>query len=124
MARHYVCVTGGRDYSDRDRAREVLTYLAVFYGQDLRLMHGAARGADRIAGEEAIKLGVTVKEFPADWDAEPRRAGHIRNARMCDYLEMCRSKGHTVQVVAFPGGNGTAGMVREAESRGIDVDQV
>ena len=42
---------------------------------------------------------------------------------MVDYLVMCRSKGHSVQVVAFPGGDGTANMIERAERAGIDVDR-
>jgi hypothetical protein len=120
---HYVCCTGGRDYSDRENVLQVVTALAVFYGSELRAMDGAARGADTLFHEAAVSLGVKCKRFPADWDAHPKAAGHIRNQEMVDYLVMCRSKGHSVQVVAFPGGNGTANMIERAERAGIDVDR-
>ena len=114
---------GGRDYSDRDHVVETVRFLAVFYGDQLRIMHGAARGADRLAGEAAISFGVPVKEFPADWATHGKKAGPIRNREMLTYLLMCRRKGHSIQVVAFPGGIGTEHMVKQAEQAGIDVDR-
>jgi hypothetical protein len=42
----------------------------------------AVGGADWIAGEVARELGFAVEEYPADWKAEPKRAGPIRNALM------------------------------------------
>jgi len=123
---HYVLLCGGRDFGeftgDEERVVEAVRFLAVFYGDKLRVMHGAARGADRLGGKAAISFGVPVKEFPADWDTHGKKAGSIRNQRMLDYLLMCQRKGHSVQVVAFPGGTGTADMIRRAEAAGITVD--
>jgi hypothetical protein len=50
------------------------------------IKHGAARGADRLAGVIARGMGLPVQEFPAHWDtAIPRHlAGHQRNQRMLD----------------------------------------
>ena len=120
---HYVCCTGGRGYDDYDSVLQVVTALAVFYGEDLRCMDGKARGADTLFHRAALSLGVRTKRFPADWDKHGKKAGHIRNQEMVDYLVMCRSKGHSVQVVAFPGGDGTANMIERAERAGIDVDR-
>lgn len=120
---HYVCVTGGRDYSDRDNVLQVVTALAVFYGEELRCMDGAAKGADTLFHEAAVSLGVRTKRFPADWNTHGKKAGPIRNQEMVDYLVWCRTQGHSVQVVAFPGGTGTANMIERAERAGIDVDR-
>ena len=46
------------------------------------VMHGAARGADRIAGSIARKLGFEVRAYPALWRRYGRGAGLIRNAEM------------------------------------------
>lgn len=120
---HYVLICGGRDFGDRDAVMDVVEFLVGFYGDDLRIMHGAARGADTLAQEAADFFGVRCKAFPADWDAHGKAAGPIRNIQMADYLVMCRSKGHSVQVIAFAGGTGTNHMVKEAEARGIDADR-
>jgi hypothetical protein len=45
-------------------------------------MHGAARGADRLAGAAALRLGLEVVEYPADWKRHGRRAGYVRNEQM------------------------------------------
>lgn len=120
---HYVCFTGGRDYEDYDNVAEVMRLLSEFYDDDLRVMHGGARGADTLVDEAARQFGVRTKVFAANWATYGKPAGVIRNKAMADYLEMCRSKDHTVEVIAFPGGTGTADMVRQAEQRGIDVQR-
>lgn len=55
-----------------------------------------------------------VRAFPADWHRDGKAAGPIRNRRML--LE-----GMPDLVVAFPGGRGTADMVRRARAAGIEV---
>lgn len=124
---HYTLICGGRNFGDftgdEERVVEAVRFLAVFYGDKLRVMHGDAKGADRLAGKAAVQFGVPVKSFPADWKTHPKAAGPIRNQQMLDYLIWCRSKGHSVQVVAFPGGKGTADMVERAEAAGINVDR-
>lgn len=124
MGNHYVLVCGGRDYDDRQAVYDCVEWLKGFYGPELRILHGAARGADALAGQAAEDLGIPCKAFPADWETHKKAGGHIRNAQMRDYLLMCQSKGHSIQVVAFPGGNGTRNMQEIAERAGIAVDQV
>lgn len=46
------------------------------------VVHGAARGADTIAGVVAEELGLLVKPYPADWDTYGKTAGPIRNSQM------------------------------------------
>lgn len=107
-----ILVTGGRDYDDRRRLFRTLDALHSEYGFT-RLVHGAARGADTLAGEWAERAGVPVTMYPADW-SKGRGAGHIRNAEM-----LAASNPHLV--VAFPGGRGTAGMVKLALRAGKEV---
>lgn len=78
------------------------------------LVHGAAKGADELAGlwASSRRLG-SIIEFPANWDKHGRRAGPIRNQ------EMIETKPD--MVVAFPGGTGTADMVKRAKQHGIPV---
>ena len=73
-----------------------------------------APGADsggRIFGEQN---GAPVVTYAADWKAHGRAAGPIRNQRMID-------GGKPDLVITFPGGRGTADMVRRAEKAGIEV---
>ena len=78
------------------------------------LVHGAAHGADTLAGEWAKIRGVPVEVYPAEWTTFGRAAGPIRNKRML-------VQGKPDSVVAFPGGLGTAGMVRLATQAGVPV---
>lgn len=53
--------------------------------KDTILVHGAAKGADRIAGRIGTELGFEVRPYPvsdAEWKQHGPVAGHLRNARM------------------------------------------
>jgi len=74
-------VCGSRGWKDSDViAREMAPFLAD--GGPRVVIHGAAPGADAIAGWLAhFGFCVYTEEFPADW-TEGKRAGPLRNARM------------------------------------------
>lgn len=74
-----VLVTGDREWNDVEKVVEALS--SRLTSADT-LVHGAARGADRISGEVARELGVKVIEVPADWNKYAKAAGPIRNALM------------------------------------------
>jgi hypothetical protein len=105
-------VCGGREYKDREQLFAVLDSYRIF--PRLTIIHGDARGADRLAGEWARERGVPVRAFPADWNQHGKNAGPIRNAQMI-------REGQPDAVVAFPGGRGTDDMVRQASRAGITV---
>ena len=107
-----VLVTGGRDFSDRELLFEALDGLHSTHGFTV-LIHGDANGADRLSGEWATSRGIKVEVHPADWKKHGRAAGPIRNQKMLEQKPDL--------VVAFPGGNGTADMVRRAKEAGIEV---
>ena len=82
------------------------------------VIHGAAGGVDEQAMIAAQTLpGVKHLPFQADWNAHGRAAGPIRNKRMLD-------EGRPELVVAFPGGRGTANMVKQAKAAGVKVIEV
>jgi hypothetical protein len=74
------------------------------------VVQGGARGADALAGQWAQDRGGSQKRVPAEWIKHGRAADHIRNAAML--LEK------PDLVIAFPGGAGTADMVRQAKKAG------
>lgn len=98
-----VLVTGGRDFDDH-----AFMFGAILTIHKLRpislLVHGDARGADKLSGVIARELGIKVKPYPADWKKLGKRAGPVRNRYMHD--DACPD-----MVLAFPGGTGTADMV-------------
>lgn len=109
-----VLVCGGRDFNERSRLFAAMDDLRVELGITM-VIHGDARGADRLAGEWAKSRGIHVAAVPALWDFYDRQAGPLRNAAMLTLGPLA--------VVAFPGGAGTASMIRMASSSGLPVFQ-
>lgn len=108
-----VLVCGGRAY--RDEA-------SVFYALDrfhqrhpiTVLIHGGARGADSLAHAWATSKQVPVEVYPADWKRYGKAAGYRRNTQML-------TEGKPRVVIAFPGGRGTADMVKQAAGADVTV---
>jgi len=101
---------GSRDWSDRGAIRRQLRTLPP----NSIVIEGGARGADRIARQEAQALGIHVATVAALWRRSGRSAGPRRNEAM---LRLCPDVLH-----AFPlGGPGTARMVASAERAGVTV---
>lgn len=108
-------VCGGRDFDDE--AALFLTLAPYALRNDVTLICGMARGADALAYGWARFWGLSVDEFPADWKLHGRAAGPIRNQQMLD-------EGRPDTCIAFPGGNGTADMVRRCRIKGVPVVEV
>lgn len=103
-----VLVCGGRDYQDRDFVFDALDRLHARMGVEV-VIHGACpTGADRWADEWAKDRGISVESYEADWVRLGNWAGPVRNQQMID-------EGKPGGVVAFPGGKGTADMIRRAQ---------
>ena len=81
------------------------------------IISGGARGGDTMAEWWAKTEGVPCDVYQADWTGLGRKAGPIRNQRMLD-------EGKPDLLVAFPGGRGTADMVRRGREAGIEVIEV
>lgn len=110
-----ILICGGRDYRDWDGfCRTMRAVLVDVQGEELRIVHGGASGADAMAARWASEHSYQCVAYEADWAREGRAAGPQRNQRMLDAE-------HVSLVVAFPGGRGTADMVRRAEAKGIQV---
>lgn len=107
-------VCGGRDYANKAYLFAILNNYSDQAGGFSVVIHGAARGADSLAGEWASYCGIPIEEYPADWTKDGRAAGPIRNARMI-------REGKPDLVIAFPGGRGTADMVRQSRLARIPV---
>lgn len=112
-----VLVCGGRGITDTTAVYKALADLAKGWEPDVTIIEGDAKGVDRIAGAWARKRRLTNMKFPADWAKHGNAAGPIRNKRMLD-------EGRPDLVVAFPGGPGTANMVRQARAAGVPVVEV
>ena len=81
----------------------------------VRLLHGGARGADRLIEKAARSLAWPVEVIAAEWGRYGRAAGPLRNGLLLrQALEAATTFEASVLVVAFPGAAGTASLVRQA----------
>lgn len=108
-----VLVCGGRDYLDTNHVEAVLNGIHL-YRPITKIVQGGAMGADTLARWWARKNGVYCVTVEADWLTHGKAAGPIRNQRMLDEQK-------PDYVVAFPGGRGTADMVRRAHAAKVPV---
>ena len=110
-----IIVCGGRNYKD---AAKVASALDAAHRKKpiTAIIQGGADGADRLAAEWAWDHEIPVGTFNADWKAYGRKAGPIRNAAM---IAESRPDG----VIAFPGGTGTADMIKQARTAGLTIWQ-
>lgn len=84
---------------------------------EVTIIQGGATGADNLAVDWAIVNWCVYETYEAEWDKYGKRAGPIRNKKMLD-------EGKPDLVVAFPGGKGTANMVKLAEEAGVKVIRI
>lgn len=124
-----ILVCGGRDFDNWYLLDECLTqlyqttenYLSILEdAPPMVIIEGGAIGADflsRVWAQTWPNNQVIYEEYPANWKLHGKAAGPIRNQQMLD-------EGKPDIVVAFPGGNGTADMVRRAKKAGIGVLEV
>jgi UDP-N-acetylglucosamine:LPS N-acetylglucosamine transferase len=108
-----IIVCGGRRYEDDVIVDAVLDRLHRKTPVTL-LIHGGATGADALARSWAMHRGVLTDTYPAAWKTHGLAAGSIRNAWML-------REGRPELVVAFPGGPGTADMLRQTRQAGCPV---
>lgn len=122
-----VLVTGSRVWRDSDAIRQEMVAQENQAGPwgEMTLVHGGQRswdrerreafGADYLAKRIAEDLGWLIEEYPADWHANGRAAGPIRNAQMvATGADVC---------LAFPTVNsrGTIDCMNRAYRAGIPV---
>ena len=109
-----VLVCGSRYFNDYNKLKEVLDDLSID-----TIIHGDARGADRLAGRYGEENNIPVLRFPALWDKYGKRAGPIRNSQML-------REGNPDYVVAFlyPNSRGTRDMIKKSKDKGLEVEIV
>lgn len=90
-------------------------------GPNTVIVEGDCRGADKMCGYVAKKLGYPVRCYPADWNGLGKRAGPARNREMYD-------KEQPGLVLAFHNdltkSKGTKDMVEYARSKGCPVNVI
>jgi hypothetical protein len=110
-----VLVCGGREF---DNWRLLKSTLSKEFGDGIfTVIEGGATGADFLARVYAKYYDLPHESFPADWKKYGKAAGIIRNQQILN-------EGKPDIVVAFPGGTGTADMIRRAKKAGVKVLEV
>jgi hypothetical protein len=110
-----VIIAGGRKFNDYKLLETSMDKLLVNYDWDqVEIVSGKASGADTLGERYANSRGMSIKEFPADWENYGNYAGPIRNALMADYATHC--------AVFWDGySRGSANMINVAKAAGLKV---
>lgn len=158
-----ILVTGSRKWRDRDAIEEALTDTVLSYCRKyptatavpqpgyVLVVHGAQStydrdtseyyGTDFLAHECALRIGMSIKPFPADWyapcrsecESDHRRwrndqsycpaQGNYRNQTMVDYVVSLNIGLDHIRCIAFPlkDSKGTWDCMRRATAAGIEV---
>lgn len=132
-----VAFSGWRGWTDdlfiRQRIDEYWGHQLLFgpRDQDLVFRIGDAKGVDAIITAHLLESGATPVTYVANWEAEGKAAGAIRNRRML--LGLDTHDPHPMRaadlLVAFPEpgtakpirGSGTWNAIEQAHWRGIEV---
>lgn len=114
-ARLRVLVCGSRSLRDGETRLAIRKRLEKLPSGS-EVLHGGAQGADTMAAEAALELGLRSSCFPADWRRHGRRAGIVRN------VEMLNAQPDLVLAYWDGESAGTAHTVAEARRRGIPVE--
>ena len=111
-----VIIAGTRDFSDyqllRDKCDAILS--AKRQDSNIIIVSGTAKGADRLGERYAREQGYEIRQFPADWLNDEKKAGPIRNAKMADNADA---------LIAFWDGQsrGTKNMIETAKRKGLVI---
>ncbi len=108
-----VLVTGSRTFTNKSLIE--LAFDELYPPDEVTLIHGDCRGADKLAASIALEYGFEVQAYPADWKKYGRAAGPIRNRLMLD------QNPDIVLAFPLPGSKGTKNCIRQAEKRGFTV---
>lgn len=113
-----VIVCGGRNFRDAAFMDAALSAFNRKHPLELVITGGGegvggAPGADRLAEVWATAHGIHCAVIRALWKTHANAAGPIRNGKLLTL--------DAEAVIAFPGGPGTADMVRQAEAEGLPI---
>lgn len=113
-----VIIAGSRDFVDTESAFKILDHL-LLSEQDLEIISGGARGADKIGELWAISRNFPCKTILPDWNKYGKKAGYLRNLEMAQYA----SQDENAKLVAFWDGEsrGTKHMIEIATKNNLCV---
>ena len=122
-----IIIAGTRTYSDYGKLIQVcsdyVTHLlkdGISEIDEITIVSGMAPGADSLGLCFAKQYGMNYRTFPADWSANGKAAGPMRNEEMAKFAVADGAYG---ALIAFWDGKskGTASMIKLAEQYKLKV---
>ena len=86
-----VIIAGTRDFNDYAFLKKNVDYFLQGINpnnEEIEIVSGNARGADKLGERYAKEHNLPVKLFPANWDKYGKRAGYLRNQEMANYADV------------------------------------
>lgn len=83
-----VIIAGSRNFYDYNKVEDTVIHYFMSHGiskNNVEIISGGARGADKLGERLAISYGLELSIFPAKWEDYGKAAGMIRNKKMADY---------------------------------------
>lgn len=85
-----VIIAGSRGFNDYQLLERLVDmYLQRYSPDQIEIVSGGARGADRLGECYAQSRGMALKVMPADWNRFGKSAGYGRNESMAQYATHC-----------------------------------
>ncbi len=79
-----VIIAGSRSISNYEEVKKAIEAS----GFDItEVVSGMARGVDSLGIQWAKENNIPIKEFPAKWNEDGRKAGYLRNVEMAAYAD-------------------------------------
>ena len=102
-------IAGSRTFLDYDKLKEICDNYDI-----TEVVSGTAFGADKLGERYAKEKDIPIKQFPADWANQGKKAGYLRNIEMGNYGQ---------RLIAFWDGNskGTFSMINIAKAFGLET---
>lgn len=85
----YLLVAGSRgfnSYNEFCNCIDIVLKKQIAYGNDIIIVSGGARGADKMAEQYAKEHNYRCEVFPAEWNKYGKKAGFIRNSEMQAFI--------------------------------------
>lgn len=119
MKRYRIIIAGGRDFGEKHVHWDLIFVRcnAILYNlpkDEIEIVSGGAKGADRLGEVYAAVREYPVKVFKANWDKFGKSAGYLRNKEMSEYA---------THLIAFWDGKskGTKHMIDLAREKGLKI---
>lgn len=121
-----VLITGSREFTKQELVEEELLNIQT----PAYILHGGARGADRLASEVVHTINGLTEIRMQYLNYHGKRGGHLRNKEMLKVMQVFRDQGWECWALAFHEdiknpSPGTAGMIRlmtEADFTVVHID--